>query len=139
MDRNILKYSLYLGSLYFFSISVAHILGAKVPGLFIYYNIPSHQYQDSIIAFLSFGWAVFFHAAAREPAFAGTAVMSAVVAVLGLVHINLTSDFSLPQGSVERTSFWYQIVVLAAYVIWLLVFYILTGIKNRTVSSLPNR
>lgn len=132
MDRDILKYSLYAGSIYFFSISVAHIIGMKVPGLFIYYNVPSHQYQDSIIAFLTFGWAVFFYIAASNPTNVGASVVSAVAAVLGLVYINLTADFSSLADGVSLTPLWIQTAVIAAYVIWLSVFYVRAFHKNET-------
>lgn len=86
MYRNILKYSLFTGSIYFFFISVTHIIGMKVPGIFIYYYIPSHQYQDSVIAFLAFDWSVFLNITASNSTNVGATVVSAVVAVLGRVH-----------------------------------------------------
>ncbi len=41
-NRQILKWSLLAGSFYFFGVSAAHMLGFKVPGLFVYFNVPSH-------------------------------------------------------------------------------------------------
>lgn len=121
-DAVILKYSLLSGAAYFFCIAVAHFFGIKVPGLFIYYNIPSLQYQDNIIAFLAFGWAVFFYNSAKYPVLTGSAVQSALVAILGLVYINLTTDFAVLAHDVVTTPFWVQVGLLAGYVLWLMTF-----------------
>lgn len=47
-------------AVYFLAVSVAHQLGEKIPLLFVFYDIPSERYQDLIISFLSFGWAMLF-------------------------------------------------------------------------------
>lgn len=51
---------LFICTVYFIAVSFAHQLGLKVPMLFVFYNIPSERYQDLIISFLSFGWAMLF-------------------------------------------------------------------------------
>ena len=53
-DAAILQWSLRAGAGYFTAIALAHTVGAKVPGLFIYFSAPSYSYQDYIIAFLAF-------------------------------------------------------------------------------------
>ena len=66
-DATILRWSLMAGAVYFGCIALAHAVGLKIPGLFIYFNVPSHLYQDHIIAFLAFGWATLFYVAADDP------------------------------------------------------------------------
>ena len=51
---------LFICAVYFIAVSISHQLGLKVPMLFVFYNIPSERYQDLIISFLSFGWAMLF-------------------------------------------------------------------------------
>ena len=36
------------------------IENAKIPGLFVYFNVNSFEYQNKIISLLAFGWAAFF-------------------------------------------------------------------------------
>jgi len=121
-SAKILKYSLLAGALYFVVISIVHVLGIKVPGLFIYYNVPSHQYQDNIISFLAFGWAAFFYSGAHNPAIVKAILLAAVVALLGLANINLTTNFSEFSESISITRFWLQFVLLCFYIGWLALF-----------------
>jgi len=51
---------LFICAVYFIAVSIAHQLGFKIPVLFVFYDIPSEKYQDLIISFLSFGWAMLF-------------------------------------------------------------------------------
>lgn len=44
---------LLAGAAYFLLVSLAHMTGFKLPGLFIYYSLPSYEYQDRIIGFLT--------------------------------------------------------------------------------------
>lgn len=126
-DAAILKWSLIAGSIYFACIALAHAVGLKIPGLFIYFDVPSHAYQDRIIAFLAFGWATFFYIASADPVFSPLPVkailVSGTVAILGLSGINAASDFHSFSPTISVEPFWGQTVLLAGYVIWLLVFY----------------
>ena len=61
----VLKWSLLGGAIYFLLVAIAHISGIKVPGLYIYFDIPSYNYQDRIIALLSFGWCMFLYSGFR--------------------------------------------------------------------------
>ena len=126
-DAQILQWSLMAGALYFGCIALAHTIGLKIPGLFIYFNVPSHPYQDHIIAFLAFGWATFFYVAADDPVGYPLPVkailLSSAGAICGLSGINAFSDFgSLSQG-IKVWPFWLQTFLLLGYLIWLLVFY----------------
>lgn len=123
----ILKYSLLAGAIYFTSISAAHIFSLKIPGLFIYYNIPSHQYQDNIISFLAFGWGAFFYAGSQNLSIVKPILISAIVALLGLVNINISTNFNEIAGNVSVVPFWIQTILLCFYIGWLLYF----SIKNK--------
>jgi hypothetical protein len=63
----ILKYSLLAGSVYFSCMALAHYLGEKAPLLFVYYDVPSHHYQDLIISFCAAGYAAFFLCSRSKP------------------------------------------------------------------------
>lgn len=107
----ILKWSLLAGAVYFFSVSVVHLLGIKVPILYIYFNVPSNAYQDRIISFLAFGWAMFLFTAFTDPQKQGALVKAVLVAgagaLLGLSINNLVtaSRRSVP-GSTPRPFGW---------------------------------
>lgn len=51
---------LFLSGLYFLAVAAAHQLGLKIPMLYVFYAVVSERYQDLIISFLSFGWAMLF-------------------------------------------------------------------------------
>jgi len=125
-EATILQWSLRGGAIYFTCIALAHSIGVKVPGLFIYFNVPSHAYQDHIIAFLATGWAVFYFVASIKPqdnplAVTGV-VLSSAVAIVGLMRINLLDDLVTLSPGVNVNYFWWQTIILALYVSWLLVF-----------------
>jgi hypothetical protein len=107
------------GALYFSAIAIVHFLGLKVPGLFVYYNIPSYPYQDTIIAFLAFGWALFFYSAARHTVMADAVLLAALVALAGMAKINLSSSFPAQAADVSVLPFWIEYGLLVCYVSWL--------------------
>ena len=126
-DANILRWSLIAGAIYFGCIALAHTIGLKIPGLFIYFNVPSHPYQDHIIAFLAFGWSSFFYVASVDPVNHSLPVkaimLSSAVAICGLSGINTFSDFASLSPSINVKPFWVQTILLLGYLIWLFVFY----------------
>lgn len=126
-DANILRWSLIAGAIYFGCIALAHTIGLKIPGLFIYFNVPSHPYQDHIIAFLAFGWSSFFYVASVDPVNHSLPVkaimLSSAVAICGLSGINTFRDFASFSPSINVTPFWVQTILLLGYLIWLIVFY----------------
>lgn len=119
----ILKFSLLAGAFYFSAIAVAHVTGFKVPGLFIFYSAPSHQYQNTIIAFLAFGWTVLFYIGAQHLMLVKYVLVAALVALVGLSYITAGTDFSAQGGPSSATPFWIQITLLALYVGWLFLFW----------------
>lgn len=129
MSKNarILKWSLLSGAVYFACIALAHAFGLKIPGLFVYFNVPSLDYQDRIIAFLAFGWATFFYVAADDPVAHPLPVQalltSSAVAILGLARINAAGNFGNLSPGISVRPFWIQTGFLLAYLVWLFVFY----------------
>lgn len=123
-NQPLLKYSLYAGAVYFLGVSVAHLFGIKVPGLFIYYNISSYQYQDNIISFLAFGWASYFYAAAKNQSILIPLLLASFMALLGLININIATDFNAIEKGISSLPFWIQTALLGIYVLWLLVLFL---------------
>ncbi len=129
MDRTIsvLKWSLLAGSAYFLGIAVAHMFGVKIPGLFVYFNVPSHAYQDRIISFLAFGWSVFLFTAFTDPvkqrSLVRAILVSGAVAVGGLSLVNSVTDFQTLSPSANVRVFWMETLGLLGYLVWLGVFH----------------
>ena len=128
MDQRILKYSLLAGALYFFSVSVVHMLGIKVPVLFIYFNVPSYAYQDRIISFLAFGWSVFLFTAFTDPqknvALVKAILVAGAGALIGVSVINAATDFQSLDPAINPVIFWLEAAGLFVYWLWLVVFYL---------------
>lgn len=135
-NETILKYALLAGAVYFCCVSIAHFTGTKIPGLFVYYNIPSYQYQDTIIAFLAFGWSAFLYAGSQQPEIIRPILLSALVALVGLIYNTVSTDFDAITGAAtDSTPFWIQIFLLSCYAGWLWVFAARTGLKRSAYSK----
>ncbi len=128
VSQKILKRSLLIGAIYFFLVSAAHMFNIKVPMLFIYFNMPSYAYQDKIISFLAFGWAMFLYAGFRsvnknimEPVkyilFAGA------VGIVNLSIVNISTDFNNFSKDIKPFIFWVETFFLSGYLILLTVLY----------------
>ena len=131
IHNQILKWSLFAGALYFFSISVVHMLGIKVPMLFIYFNVPSNAYQDRIISFLAFGWSVFLFTAFTNPQKRSALVKAVLVAgagaLIGLCINNLFTDFQSFSSDINVNVFWLETTGILIYWLWLVIFYFLSA------------
>ena len=127
MTVRLMKLSLGGLALYFLLIALAHISSTKIPLLFVYFNVPSHAYQDNIIAFMAFGWAVFFFTASHDPQGNLPLVRAILIAAAGalavLSYTNLTTDFAALAPDIPIWPFWAQTAVLATISAWLLVLY----------------
>ena len=119
--KSVLKYLLLAGAVYFTAVALAHLVAKKIPGLFIYYNVPSTRYQDQIISFLAFGWASFFFAVSNNLKMIWYLLVAGIVAVAAVANINITNDFRQLAG-VGETPFWIQTAVLSIYAISLIIF-----------------
>ncbi len=125
MKNKILKISLLLGSIYFFSMAIAHISGKKIPGLFIYFNVPSYPYQDKIISALSFGWSIFFFSAflSLSKTIIKSILSAGAVAIIMLCFINCSTDFKSLSVNINVNSFYIETALLFIYWLWLLIWY----------------
>ena len=128
LKLRIFKYSLLAGAIYFALVSIVHFVGFKVPVLFVYFNVPSYPYQDRIISFLAFGWAVFMFSGYLNPKnkeLIREILIAGIGAIAGLTIINLSTDFhNLSSTQINITYFWIETFGLFAFVFWLLYFYI---------------
>jgi len=129
-NKTILSYSLFAGAFYFFAVATVHMLGIKLPILFIYYNVPSYAYQDRIISFLAFGWSLFLFTAARDVVKNAQLVKAILIAgggaIIGLGIVNASTDFHALDPAINVTVFWMETAVLFLYVLWLTIFYFRT-------------
>ena len=126
-EIKILKWSLFAGGIYFILISIVHLIGIKIPGLYIYFNVPSYAYQDKITSFLTFGWAVFFIQASHDPKknihLVRSILIAGLAAILVLSYINLSTNFNDLSPNINITVYWIQVGVLTIYLFWLGVYY----------------
>ncbi len=121
-----IKFPLYFGVLYFLLISLVHALNIKIPGLFIYFDVPSYVYQDKIISFLAFGWAFFFFTAAKtlvKPLIQAITFIGAV-AIMMLFYINMNTDFISLSEEINPDIFFIETGILFLYWTWLVWSYI---------------
>lgn len=129
MNKNtqVLRWLLFAGSVYFFLVATFHMIGIKIPPLFIYYNVPSYAYQDRIIAFLAFGWSVFLFTAFLNPIKNRMLIQAILVAgagaVIGLEIINMFTKFEYISSIINPTIFRLETLGLAVYLVSLTIFY----------------
>ena len=127
MAEKLLKSFLFLLSGYFFLISGAHMVGVKLPLLFVYFDVPSYAYQDRIISFFAFGWGVFLATAARDPMgnrpLVQAVIIAGLVAIIWLAINNLVTDFSGLQAGLRLWAYWAQTGILALIVLCLFLLY----------------
>lgn len=106
-------------ALYFLAVALAHQLGIKMPMLFVFYDVASERYQDLIISFLAFGWAMLFTIGFWDVELKRTIhipiLSSGVLAIAGL----LRAAMEVP-GHNEIT---YKIMALALLLLALIIAY----------------
>ena len=123
--EKVLKASLQAGAIYCLGVAFAHLVRVKVPGLYVYYSIPSQGYQDQVIGTLAFGWAVFLWAASggrQTRQMLLPAVFTAGLGgVAGLTVINLSSELAALAKPIDLAVFWLETGLLAGYLGWLLM------------------
>src|SRR5574337_499996 len=119
-NEKILKWLLSIGAIYFLAIAIVHMMGIKIPVLFVYYDVPSYGYQDKIISFLSFGWSVFLLMASLDPIKNRGAVKAILIAglgaIFGLTFINNVTDFRALSPDIKPSIFQIETFGLAVYV-----------------------
>jgi len=126
-NLNILRNLILAGSIYFAVVAVVHQIGIKIPLLYIYFDVPSTEYQDRIISFLAFGWAVFFFAAykisAKDIQIVKYLIVAGTAGVIGLVINNLRTDFTVLNLNCNIWFYWFGTFTLLIYLASLIVFY----------------
>lgn len=119
----ILKMLLYAGVFYFSGVAVVHALGVKIPGLYVFYNVPSYAYQDRIISFLAFGWAaIFLQTVIRmDPGLIKLILTIGLVAIVALLLNVAVTDFSLLDPKINPVDFLWIIGALIVYWLGLII------------------
>jgi hypothetical protein len=112
-----LKLSLLAGSIFFFLVGAAHAIGAKVPGLYVYFDLRSYAYQDKIVSALALGWAIFFFAAFKSP----TTILLKAILLSGIIAI-ATLTFINSREAVNQLAK-IETIALFLYWLWLAVCY----------------
>ena len=136
-SRLILQYSLLAGSVYFFSISIAHFFEFKIPVVFIYYDVTSYEYQNKIISALAFGWAAFFYLGfclCKINLFrlTGFPIFSGLFAIIVLSWVNFSGATELKSlnGGGSLFPYWISTTLLFVYWIWVFSFYLISNSKK---------
>lgn len=119
MNHKLLRILLLAGFVYFFAMAIAHLIGWKAPGLFIYFAIPSYAYQDKIISVLVMGWSLFFLQAGLNPTRNAdtirTLLIAGFLALIGLSINTLNMDFAVLNPATGQTVIWLHIAALTLY------------------------
>ena len=108
----VLNLFLVLLCIYFLAMSVAHFIGFKVPLLFIYYDVPSEVYQDKIISFCAFAYAMFAIATLRARAAVVPFILALVGVVVGLSLVNLSESLEDAMKTESTMIYWAQTAVI---------------------------
>ena len=120
-----LSLALFAGATYFLAVSIVHFLGVKLPMLYIYFDVPSYDYQDRIISFLAFGWSFFIFIAAKKPSeqlpLISGIIYSGWIAIIGLSLINYQTNFQMLDPTINTNVFWLESGVLFVYLVLLIV------------------
>jgi len=126
-SSKILGLSILAGSIYFSLVAAAHLSGLKIPGLFIYFELPSYEFQDKIVALFALGWAMFFYSAYKDPlkyiGFVRAIIFAGAAAIIILCVINFSVNFSTLNKSTNIRIIWLQVILLFFYWLWLVVYY----------------
>lgn len=109
---------------YFLAMSAAHFTGFKVPMLFIYYDVPSEVYQDKIISFCAFSYAMFAIAALRSRGAVVPFILAMAGVVVGLSLVNLSASLRNVIGDAATFMYWIQTALIASVLIILAVLHI---------------
>ncbi len=95
--KKVYRTLLFICAVYFIAVAIAHQMGTKLPMLYVFYNIPSERYQDLIISFLSFGWAMLFGIGfiddELKPRVQVPIMIAGIVAIYGLIRARMEVQF----------------------------------------------
>lgn len=106
-------------------------MGIKIPVLFIFYASPSERYQDLIISFLSFGWAMLFGVGFLDRELKSRIhvpiLISGIAAIFGLIRARREIQY---HHEID-----YEIVSFAVLLCTLIATYVLSGKSGRNLLS----
>lgn len=119
----ILRYSLMACTAYFLAMTTAHFFSIKLPVLFIYFDTPFYAYQDKIISFCAFVYAIFAYGAVKEVAMRPYFLGAMLTTVIGLSLVNLSGDLATVLDGQGTIAYWLQTMMLAALTGWLFFFH----------------
>lgn len=124
-NNNTMKILLRFGAIYFLLMSIAHFFNIKVPGLFVYFNVPSTLYQDRIISALLMGLALLFGLASIKPVreYEKLILISNAYTLGVLIIINVSTNFEAMTDKASPLLYHLQVLVLAIYWISLFIAY----------------
>jgi len=124
--KKIYRTLLIICAVYFIVVTIAHQMGIKLPMLFVFYNIPSERYQDLIISFLSFGWAMLFGIGFMDeemrPRVQVPIMIAGIAAICGLIRTRMEIQF--------HDEINYEIISLAVLLFIMITTYILAVTKK---------
>jgi hypothetical protein len=126
-SKKIYRMLLFICAIYFIAVAIAHQIGTKLPMLFLFYNIPSERYQDLIISFLSFGWAMLFGIGFLDdelkPSVQVPIMISGFAAIGGLIRARMEIQF--------HDEINYEIISLAVLLFTMMTAYIFALEKKK--------
>lgn len=102
----LLRLLLWACAAFLAAMAAAHLAGLKMPGLFVYFDIPSEAYQDRIIAVGLFGHVGLILAATRDRGVLPFLLVAVWASVLGLGGINLSDDLASHLGGRSTLPYW---------------------------------
>jgi hypothetical protein len=96
------------------AMAAAHLTGTKLPGLFVYFDVPSTAYQDKIIGAVLIPFAALLVAAARDRGAVPLVLVAIWAVVGGLAHINGSAALAQALNGGGTIWYWAQTGALAA-------------------------
>ncbi|MCB9235604.1 MAG: hypothetical protein H6581_28365 [Bacteroidia bacterium] len=124
----VLRISILAGSVYFIAIAAVHFLQIKIPGFYIYFDVPSSAYQDKIISLLAFGWGMAFFMSSQMISQGvirpfGFMLLAGLFSIIALSVINLSTEIIQYNPYASVSIFWLETGGLLFYLLWLGWFY----------------
>lgn len=92
----------------------------QVPLLFIYYDVPSHAYQDKIISTCTATFALLMFHAAHNTEMAPVALLSLLFTLIGMAGVNISGDLRKAIGPAATTApYWGQTAAMGVFLVML--------------------
>ena len=118
--RNQLSFLLLAGCAYFALVGLAHTFGIHIPGIYVFFDVPSLKFQDQIIGLLAFGWATWLWDVASRARKRELRTLRPILAAgwISVVLLAKTAAFTeLAGGSSERWVYFLPVLALICYLL----------------------